>query len=174
MDKPADCQEELAKLEDEEVDPGPSNGGKTGSTVREPTPTTGSGSGSSKRGHHDVEPDKSPFSGGPPGSRSRGGTGTKVDPVNCDDESGISDDDPQDDVPKLDEDIEYGSAYEKTEEYDRYLNDPNPWHEDLSRPLFPSQVISFRWMCDRHLKGGGIVADKVGTGKVKPPLLYSL
>ena len=65
------------------------------------------------------------------------------------------------------EDLQYGSAFEKAEQYDKYLNDPNPWHPDLVKPLFASQVIGFRWMTDRHSVGGGIVADKVGLGKVR-------
>jgi hypothetical protein len=58
-------------------------------------------------------------------------------------------------------------------EYERHLDGEsdgaatNPWHPDLVRPLFPSQLIGFRWMLDRHGEGGGIVADKVGCGKVR-------
>jgi len=57
------------------------------------------------------------------------------------------------------------------DEYDKYLDEINPWHSDLRRPLFPSRIISFRWMTDRHGKGGGIVAVKVGIGKVRSPVL---
>ena len=60
----------------------------------------------------------------------------------------------------------FGTAFEKVEEYDRFLDHENPWHRDLHRPLFPSQIIGYRWMIDRHSKGGGLVGDKVGCGKV--------
>ena len=74
------------------------------------------------------------------------------------------------DAPPLpSEDHQYGSAFEKAEQYDKHLDDPNAWHPDLRRPLFTSQVIGFRWMADRHLEGGGIVAEKVGIGKVGSP-----
>src|SRR5271163_1293799 len=59
-----------------------------------------------------------------------------------------------------DDDIVTGAAFEKAEEYDHYLDDPNPWHEELRIPLFPAQIIGFRWMMDRHFVGGGLVADK--------------
>jgi len=32
--------------------------------------------------------------------------------------------------------------------------------------VYPAQIIGFRWMMDRHHVGGGLIADKVGTGKV--------
>jgi hypothetical protein len=62
--------------------------------------------------------------------------------------------------------LEYGTAFEKIEDYDRYLDEPNPWHPHLKRELFPAQIIGFRWMADRHNKGGAIIGDKVGCGKV--------
>jgi len=64
------------------------------------------------------------------------------------------------------EDIVFGTEFEKVDSYDHYLDEPNPWHPDLARPLFPAQIIGFRWMVDRHAVGGGLVADKVGCGKV--------
>jgi SNF2 family DNA or RNA helicase len=72
---------------------------------------------------------------------------------------------------EVDEELEYGTAFEKVEEYDHYIGTiekpvSNPWHPDLKKKLFPSQIIGFRWMADRHAKGGGIVGDKVGCGKV--------
>jgi SNF2 family DNA or RNA helicase len=63
-------------------------------------------------------------------------------------------------------DLNTSHVFDKSKEYDKWLNKPNPWHPDLHRRLFPSQVIGFRWMCDRHLEGGGLVADVVGCGKV--------
>jgi hypothetical protein len=57
-------------------------------------------------------------------------------------------------------------VFDKSTEYDHWLDECNPWHPDLHRRLFPSQVIGFRWMCDRHNQGGGLVADVVGCGKV--------
>jgi SNF2-related domain len=60
-----------------------------------------------------------------------------------------------------------GTAFEKLDLYDKYLDDPNPWHPDLRRSLFPCQVIGLHWMQDRHALGGGLIADKVGTGKVQ-------
>jgi len=84
-----------------------------------------------------------------------------------DNSDGISDD--EDAPPPPSEDLQYRSAFEKAEQYDKHLDDPNPWHPDLRRPLFSSQVIGFRWMADRHSKGGIIVADKVGIGKVRSP-----
>ena len=64
------------------------------------------------------------------------------------------------------EDIVFGSEFEKLDAYESYLDEPNPWHSDLRRPLFPAQIIGFRWMNDRHPLGGGLIADKVGCGKV--------
>ena len=81
-----------------------------------------------------------------------------------DDDSHLTDDSEAPTPPV--EDLQYGSAFEKAEQYDKYLNDPNPWHPDLHRPLFVSQVIGFRWMADRH---SVVVADKVGLGKVRSP-----
>ena len=63
-------------------------------------------------------------------------------------------------------DIVFGSEFEKLDVYEKFLDDPNPWHPDLRRELFPSQVIGYHWMLDRHNLGGGLVADKVGCGKV--------
>jgi len=63
-------------------------------------------------------------------------------------------------------------VFDKAIEYDHWLGEPNPWHADLHRRLFPSQVIGFRWMCDRHNQGGGLVADVVGCGKVWLPLTF--
>ena len=60
----------------------------------------------------------------------------------------------------------FGTAFEKVEEFDPHLDDPNPWHPDLKKPLFDSQTIGFRWMVSRHPKGGGLIGDKVGCGKV--------
>jgi len=67
-----------------------------------------------------------------------------------------------------------GTAFEKVDQFDHYLDDPNPWHPDLKRPLFNSQVIGFRWMASRHSKGGGLVGDKVGCGKVISPSLTTV
>ena len=66
--------------------------------------------------------------------------------------------------------IMFGRGFDKTQEYDHYLDGINPWHDNLEKPLRPSQIIGFRWMLDRHAHGGGLVADKVGTGKVTIPL----
>ena len=73
--------------------------------------------------------------------------------------------DPDDD----EEDIARGTAFEKVVQYDKFLNEPNPWHPDLLAKLFPSQIIGFRWMIDRHSQGGGLIADEVGCGKVRLP-----
>ena len=67
------------------------------------------------------------------------------------------------------DDIVTGAAFEKAEQYDHFLDDANPWHEELRTPLFHAQIIGFRWMLDRHYVGGGLVADKVGVGKVFTP-----
>lgn len=98
--------------------------------------------------------------------------GTKENPLSLDD-----DDDPLDDHGAVsgDEETEpvpdddkflFEMAFEKVDEFDHHLDEPNPWHEDLNKPLFPSQIIGFRWMAHRHSKGGGLVGDKVGCGKV--------
>jgi len=69
--------------------------------------------------------------------------------------------------PTLEEpDLDYGTAFEKVEEYAHFLKDGNPWHPDIKRDLYPTQIIGFRWIMDRHHVGGGLIADKVGTGKV--------
>jgi hypothetical protein len=98
------------------------------------------------------------------GKRTLSGNASTLDPL-------ISDDEDDRKEPPLEEDIEYGSAFSKADEYDKYLDEIIPWHSDLRRPLFPSRIISFRWMTDRHGKGGGIVAVKVGIGKVRSPVL---
>jgi hypothetical protein len=69
-------------------------------------------------------------------------------------------------------DLNMSHVFDKSTEYDHWLDDPNPWNTDLHRRLFPSQVIGFRWMCDRHNQGGGLVADVVGCGKVRLPLTF--
>jgi SNF2 family DNA or RNA helicase len=105
--------------------------------------------------------------------------GTKDNPFLLDDDDlfnphgAVSDEDEEDiteaDPPAVDDDkFFYGTAFEKVEEFDHHLDESNPWHPDLSKPLFPSQIIGFRWMASRHVKGGGLVGDKVGCGKVIP------
>lgn len=89
-----------------------------------------------------------------------------VDLTEHDPDSG--DDDPLEDNP-LTESFEFGSAFEKVAEFEKYLDGPNPWDPDFAVKLFPCQIIGFRWMCSRHSKGGGLVADKVGLGKVYKP-----
>jgi hypothetical protein len=91
------------------------------------------------------------------------------------------DDDDDDEIIDLDDDVPAetgkenevdeqirGDAFEKIAQYERYLDLPftNPWHPELKAPLFDAQIIGFRWMCDRYNHGGGLVADKVGVGKV--------
>ena len=71
--------------------------------------------------------------------------------------------------PDLTDNFIFGTEFEKVGEYDHYLDEKNPWHEDLVKPLFDAQIIGFRWMADQHEKGGGLVGDKVGCGKVLPP-----
>jgi len=66
----------------------------------------------------------------------------------------------------------FGTAFEKVEEFDNHLDDPNPWHPELKKPLFHSQIIGFRWMASRHSKGGGLIGDKVGCGKVIPLICH--
>ena len=89
-----------------------------------------------------------------------------IDLTEHDPDSG--DDDLLEDNP-LTESFEFGSAFEKVAEFEKYLDDPNPWDPDFAVKLFPCQIIGFRWMCSRHSKGGGLVADKVGLGKVHKP-----
>lgn len=74
------------------------------------------------------------------------------------------------------EDLARGAAFEKVDVYDRCLDEPNPWHPEIQTELFPSQIIGFRWMLDRYKEGGGLVLDKVGSGKVSPrhPLKLTL
>ena len=74
-------------------------------------------------------------------------------------------------VPAVEESFVYGTAFEKVDEYDGYLDEKNPWHPDLAKPLFDSQIIGFRWMADRHRMGGGLICDKVGCGKVHDSIL---
>ena len=75
------------------------------------------------------------------------------------------------DAETVDEEIEYGTEFEKVEDYDHFLGSPshpapNPWHPDLKKKLFSAQIIGFHWMSDRHFKGGAIIGDKVGCRKV--------
>jgi SNF2 family DNA or RNA helicase len=101
--------------------------------------------------------------------------GTKENPLSIDndddaldDHGAISGDEEMEPEPTVPDDDKFffGTAFEKVEEFNHHLDDMNPWHEDLQKPLFPSQIIGFRWMATRHLKGGGLVGDKVGYGKV--------
>ena len=66
----------------------------------------------------------------------------------------------------LDELLGDSTAFEKLQDYGKFLSEENPWHPSLQRKLFPSQIIGYHWMLDRHKAGGGLVADKVGCGKV--------
>ena len=88
----------------------------------------------------------------------------------CDNHEAVSDNEDEDDADSpeaVDDDkFFFGTAFEKVEEFDGHLDDSNPWHPDLDKPLFPSQIIGFQWMASRHEKGGGLVGDKVGCGKV--------
>ena len=108
------------------------------------------------------------------------GLGTKEDPVSLDDDDridnhqAISDDEMEDTAlaePTVHEEDKFffGSVFEKVEEYDHHLDEPNPWHPDLAKALFHSQIIGFRWMTGRHSKGGGLIGDKVGCGKILFP-----
>lgn len=101
--------------------------------------------------------------------------GTKANPLSVDDDDdslddhgAISEDEDTEPEPPVPDDDKFffGTAFEKLEEFDHHLDEPNPWHYDLNKPLFPSQIIGFRWMASRHSKGGGLVGDKVGCGKV--------
>jgi hypothetical protein len=64
------------------------------------------------------------------------------------------------------QELQYGTAFEKLDEYSHRLGGPNPWHRELKRPLFPAQIIGSLWMRDRDSVGGGLVQDQVGMGKV--------
>jgi SNF2 family DNA or RNA helicase len=104
--------------------------------------------------------------------------GTKDDPLPIDDDEPVDNHDAisedegteveQESVATTAEEDKFffGSVFEKVEDFDQHLNDQNPWHPHLARPLFPAQVIGFRWMASRHAKGGGLIGDKVGCGKV--------
>jgi hypothetical protein len=104
----------------------------------------------------------------------REAAGTKEDPFTIEDDfdnhSAISDDEggeaPTEPAAVEEDKIFFGSAFEKVEEFDHHIDDKSPWHADLVRPLFDSQIIGFRWMVSRHAKGGGLIGDKVGCGKV--------
>ena len=119
-------------------------------------------------------PSKSSCTSSRPGTMRIQGTGEKNDPIyldeeyetdNLEEEFSKSDLDMGAHQGDRDLDFSYGTAFEKLE-YESYIDKPNPWHADLRKPLFPAQVIGFRWMFERHGKGGGVVADKVGIGKV--------
>lgn len=83
-------------------------------------------------------------------------------------------DTPEDDTPQVSSETEQrteqffgGSPYEKLDEFYQFLqSEPNPWHPHLATKLTKGQIIGFHWMCERHKVGGGVVADKVGLGKV--------
>ena len=110
--------------------------------------------------------------------------GSKENPLLLDDNEiynphdAVSDEEEDNDTAEIDplcaaddDRIFYGTAFEKVEEFDHHLDDLNPWHPDLNKPLFPSQIIGFRWMASRHAKGRGLIRDKVGCGKVLSPSL---
>lgn len=73
--------------------------------------------------------------------------------------------------PIYDDKYFFGTAFEKVDEFDNCFDDPNPWHPDLKRPLFDSQIIRFQWMASRHSQGGGLIEAKVGCGKATSPFL---
>jgi len=83
-----------------------------------------------------------------------------LDEVDRDLNSPMEDEDPADD-------LMVGNLFEKTDAYEKFLDDTNPPSTALRKVLRPSQVIGSRWMLDQHMKGGGLVKDKVGTGKVR-------
>lgn len=94
--------------------------------------------------------------------------------IESDSDDGLDDADKELQAEEEDDDetnrlIMSGSGFDKSQDYDGCLDEPNPWHGDLQKTLRPSQIIGFRWMLDRHSHGGGLVADKVGTGKVCTP-----
>ena len=105
----------------------------------------------------------------------------RANPIDLDDfdegdseqhEGRTSDDEPLDPGK---ENLVFGTEFKKVAQYDHCLDEgDNPWNIALHRPLYPSQVIGFRWMLDRHRHGGGLVADKVGCGKVVPVLAKDL
>ena len=98
--------------------------------------------------------------------------GMKENPLSLDDDDDLLDDhgavsDDEETEPIPDEDkFFFGMAFEKVDEFDYHHDEPNPWHEDLNKPLFPPQIIGFHWMAHRHSKGGGLVGDKIGWEKV--------
>ena len=60
----------------------------------------------------------------------------------CDNHKAVSGDEDEDDTDSpeaVDDDkLFFGTAFEKVEEFDHHLDDSNPWHLDLDKPLFPS------------------------------------
>lgn len=92
-----------------------------------------------------------------------------LDDVDKELQAGTEGDDDDDDDSEANRLIMFGRGFDKAQEYDHYLDEPNPWHEDLKKPLRTSQIIGFRWMLDRHVHGCGLVANIVGIGKVHTP-----
>ena len=64
-----------------------------------------------------------------------------IDLTEHDPDSG--DDDLLEDNPRT-ESFEFGSAFEKVAEFEKYLDGPNPWDPDFAVKLFLCQIISFR------------------------------
>jgi hypothetical protein len=72
--------------------------------------------------------------------------GTQFNPftIESDDRDISVDEDVQSICGDKEEELQFGSAFEKLDEYDRYLDGKNPWHAELRKSLFPSQIICFR------------------------------
>ena len=70
---------------------------------------------------------------------------------------------------KVTEEYFGGTPFEKLDLYYSKLKVKNPWHPHFAIKLTPGQVIGFYWMAGRFEDGGGVVADKVGLGKVCSP-----
>lgn len=66
--------------------------------------------------------------------------GHRTIPYLSSDESHISEDDEPGNEGKEEEgekeELAFGSAF--VEQYENHLDEPNPWHPDLRKPLFPS------------------------------------
>src|SRR5213596_2236026 len=99
-----------------------------------------------------------PEESGPKRDRPLSSTGKdRANPIDLDDfdegdseqhEGRTSDDEPLDPGK---ENLVFGTVFEKVAQYDHCLDEgDNPWNIALHRPLYPSQVIGFRWMLDRH------------------------
>ena len=115
--------------------------GATPSTTQTQTPTNGATEHASPPPTHD-----------PPCERLKPAPGQTyefpllIEDDEFDNQGAVSDNETLDtSVPAVDESFVYGTACEKVDEYDGYLDEQNPWHPDLAKPLLVRSLDFIGW-----------------------------